>query len=64
VLLSFTNKGKVHITFGDIGYIIMKVTGLQDDDNKSNEQEQDKIPLTALSKDTKAFEGLQRVKNL
>jgi hypothetical protein len=36
------------MSFGDIGSIIRKVTGLQDDDGKSKKQEQDKIPVTIL----------------
>jgi hypothetical protein len=44
---------EVHMSFADIGSIIRKVTGLQDDNNKPKEQ--DKIPLAALSKDTQAF---------
>jgi hypothetical protein len=43
----------VHMSFADIGSIIRKIRGLQDD-GKSKEQ-QDKIPLSALSKDTQAF---------
>jgi hypothetical protein len=43
---------EVHISFGDIGAIIKKVTGSQDDDGKSKEQ--DKAPIT-LSKDSQAF---------
>src|SRR6266487_3883694 len=45
---------EVHMSFGDIGSIIRKVKGLQDDDGKSKEQ-QDNIPLDTLSKDTQAF---------
>ncbi|HET7344985.1 MAG TPA: hypothetical protein VFJ05_03830 [Nitrososphaeraceae archaeon] len=47
----------VHMSFGDIGSIIRKFTGLQDDDgDKSKEQQQQgKIPVTTLSKDTQAF---------
>ena len=44
----------VHMSFGDIGAIIRKVIGLQDDSNKSKEQ-QDKPSTIALSKDTQAF---------
>jgi predicted nucleic acid-binding Zn-ribbon protein len=43
----------VHMSFGDIGAIIKKVTGSQDDDGKSKEQ--DKAPITTLSKDSQAF---------
>jgi orotate phosphoribosyltransferase-like protein len=43
---------EVHMSFGDIGFIIKKVTGL-DDDNKPKQQ--DKIPVTTLSKDSQAF---------
>ena len=43
---------EVHMSFGDIGFIIKKVTGSQDDDGKSKEQ--DKAPIT-LSKDSQAF---------
>ena len=39
----------VHMSFGDIAFIIKKLTGL-DDDNKPKEQ--DKIPVTTLSKDS------------
>ena len=39
---------EVHMSFADIGSIIRKVTGLQDDDGKSKGQ--DKAPTT-LSKD-------------
>src|SRR6188472_3398247 len=43
----------VHMSFGDIGFIIKKLTGL-DGDNKPKEQ--DKIPVTTtLSKDSQAF---------
>jgi hypothetical protein len=38
------------MSFADIGAIKRKVKGLQDDDGKSKEQ--DKIPVTTLSKDT------------
>jgi hypothetical protein len=41
------------MSFADIGTIKRKVTGLQDDNNKPKEQ--DKIPVTTLSKDTQAF---------
>ena len=41
---------EVHMSFGDIGAIERKFKGLQDDDGKSKEQ--DKIPVTTLSKDT------------
>jgi len=45
---------EVHMSFGDIGSVIRKVTGLQgDDDGKSKEQQQDN---TILSKDSQAFE--------
>jgi hypothetical protein len=42
---------EVHMSFGDIGFIIKKLTGL-DGDNKPKEQ--DKCPIT-LSKDSQAF---------
>jgi hypothetical protein len=45
---------EVHMSFADIGAIERKVTGLQDDDGKSKEQ-QDNIPHTNLSKDAQAF---------
>ena len=38
----------VHMSFGDIGSIIRKATGLEEDDN-------DNIPPTTLSKDSQAF---------
>jgi hypothetical protein len=44
---------EVHMSFADIGAIKRKVTGLQDDNNKPKEQ--DKIPITTLSKETQAF---------
>jgi hypothetical protein len=43
----------VHMSFGDIGAIIRKVTGFQGDNNKPKEQ--DKVPVTTLSKDTQSF---------
>jgi hypothetical protein len=43
---------EVHMSFGDIGFIIKKLTGL-DGDNKPKEQ--DKCPITTLSKDSQAF---------
>jgi hypothetical protein len=44
------------MSFGDIGSIIRKVTGLQgDDDGKSKEQQQDNKPHTILSKDSQAL---------
>jgi hypothetical protein len=46
---------EVRMSFGDIGSIIRKVTGLQDDDGKSKGQGQDNKPLATLSKDTQAF---------
>jgi hypothetical protein len=47
---------EVHMSFGDIGSIIRKVKGLQDnDDNKSKEQQDNNIPHTTLSKDSQAF---------
>jgi hypothetical protein len=47
---------EVHMSFGDIGAIIKKVTGSQDDDgDKSKEQQQDNKPHTILSKDSQAF---------
>ena len=42
----------VHMSFGDIGSIKRKVTGLQDDNSKPKEQDN---ALTALSKDSQAF---------
>jgi len=44
---------EVHMSFADIGSIIRKVTGLQDND-KNKSKEQDKAPTT-LSKDSQAF---------
>ena len=41
------------MSFADIGAIKRKFTGLQDANNKPKEQ--DKIPVTTLSKDTQAF---------
>jgi hypothetical protein len=47
---------EVHMSFGDIGAIIKKVTELQgDDDGKSKEQQQDNKLHTILSKDSQAF---------
>src|SRR3954469_17496545 len=46
---------EVHMSFGDIGSIIRKVTGPEENDNKSTEQQQDNISLITLSKDTQAF---------
>jgi hypothetical protein len=44
------------MSFADIGSIIRKARGLQgDDDGKSKEQQQGKIPVTTLSKDSQAF---------
>ena len=43
------------MSFGDIGSIIRKVTGPEENDNKSTEQQQDNISLITLSKDTQAF---------
>jgi transposase len=43
---------EVHMSFGNIGSIIRKVTGLQDDDSISKEQ--DKAPTT-LSKESQAL---------
>jgi hypothetical protein len=45
---------EVHMSFADIGAIKRKVKGLQDDDDGKS-KEQDKIPVTTLSKDTQAF---------
>ena len=45
----------VHMSFGSIGAIERKVKGLQDDDGKSKEQQQDNIAHTILSKDSQAF---------
>jgi hypothetical protein len=45
---------EVHMSFADIGAIERKVKGLQDDDGKSKEQ-QDNIVHTTLSKDSQAF---------
>src|SRR6266487_3888809 len=44
---------EVHMSFGDIGAIVRKVTR-SDDDNNPKEQDSN-IPLAALSKDTQAF---------
>ena len=41
------------MSFADIGSIKRKVTGLQD--NNTKPKEQDKVPLTTLSKDIQAF---------
>jgi hypothetical protein len=46
---------EVHMSFGDIGAIERKFKGLQDDDGKSKEQQQDNIAHTTLSKDSQAF---------
>jgi hypothetical protein len=47
---------EVHMSFGDIGSVIRKVTELRgDDDGKSKEQQQDNELHTILSKDTQAF---------
>ena len=46
---------EVHMSFADIGSIIRKARGLQGDDGKSKEQQQGKIPVTTLSKDSQAF---------
>jgi hypothetical protein len=47
---------EVHMSFADIGFIKRKVKVLQDDDGKSKEQQQDNnIPHTNLSKDAQAF---------
>jgi hypothetical protein len=46
----------VHMSFCDIGSIVRKATGSEEeDDGKSKEQQQDKIPVTTLSKDSQAF---------
>src|SRR6266487_1185364 len=42
------------MSFGDIGSIVRKATGPEDDDNNPKEQDSN-IPLAALSKDTQAF---------
>jgi hypothetical protein len=42
----------VHMSFGDIGFIIKKLTGL---DDATKPKEQDKSPITTLSKDSQAF---------
>ena len=39
---------EVHMSFGDIGSIIKKLTGLND---ATKPKQQDKIPVTTLSKD-------------
>jgi transcriptional antiterminator len=50
---------EVHMSFGDIGAIIKKVTGSQDDDgDKSKEQQQDNKAHTILSKDSQANDSL------
>jgi hypothetical protein len=46
---------EVHMSFADIGSIIRKVKGLQDDDENKSKEQQDNIPLTTLSKDSQAF---------
>jgi hypothetical protein len=46
---------EVHMSFGDIGFIKRKVKGLQDDDDNKSKEQQDKIPLITLSKDSQAF---------
>jgi hypothetical protein len=46
---------EVHMSFGDIGSIIRKVEGLQDDEDNKSKEQQDNIPLIALSKDAQAF---------
>jgi transposase len=38
----------VHMSFGDIAFIIKKLTGL---DDATKPKEQDKLPVTTLSKD-------------
>ena len=43
----------VHMSFGDIGSIIKKVTGPEDDDNRSKEQ--NNAPARSISKDSQAF---------
>ena len=43
---------EVHMSFGDIGSIIRKLTGVNGDKEKG---EQDKALITTLSKDSKAF---------
>ena len=45
---------EVHMSFGNIGSIIRKGNRTEEDDNKPKEQ-QDKLPLTTLSKDSQAF---------
>jgi hypothetical protein len=45
---------EVHMSFGNIGSIIRKVTGLDGDGDKPKDQEQDKASTT-LSKDYQAF---------
>ena len=42
----------VHMSFGDIAFIIKKLTGL---DDATKPKEQDKLPVTTLSKDQQAF---------
>jgi transposase len=44
---------EVHMSFAGIGSIIRKFTGLQGDDDKPKEQ--DKVPVTTLSKDSQAL---------
>jgi hypothetical protein len=46
---------EVHMSFADIGTIERKVTGLQDDDGKSKEQQDNNISHTNLSKDTQSL---------
>ena len=43
---------EVRMSFGDIGSIIKKLTGL---DDPTKPKQQDKIPVTTLSKDSQAF---------
>jgi chromosome segregation ATPase len=45
---------EVHMSFADIGSVIRKGNRTEEDDNKPKEQ-QDKLPLTTLSKDSQAF---------
>jgi hypothetical protein len=52
----------VHMSFGDIGSIIKKATGLDGDGDKSKQQKQDKASTT-LSKDSQAFKLFSERKN-
>ncbi len=51
---------EVHMSFVDIGSVIRKVTGLQDDDGKSKEQDKAPPPCLKILKLSNCF---QRVKD-